>query len=292
MSKVSVSIVIVSFNTKDLLSNCLSSLESVHKEVNFEVIISDNGSTDGTIEFVKQYAKKSLFPVVLIENDANLGFAKGNNCARLKAKGEYVLFLNPDTIVHSGALVSSRSYLDKNADVGAVTCKVLLPDGTLDRDTRRRFPTPFISLSHFSYLDRLFPKSIFDTYWYNDVSPEATHDIEAMQGAYFFARKSVLDKVDWFDTDYFLDGEDIDLSFKIHEAGYRLVYNPEATILHIKKGSKSKNRSLRSVVGGVEAMKLFYKKRLSSRYSLPVNMLVIFGITCMKYLRTVLYYLS
>lgn len=292
MSKVSVSIVIVSFNTKDLLSNCLDSLKDVSKEMSFEVIISDNGSTDGTIEFVKHYAKKSTFAIILLENIANLGFAKANNCARSIAKGEYVLFLNPDTIVHPGALTSSRSYLHNNSNVGAVTCKVVLPDGTLDRDTRRRFPTPFISLSHFSYLDRLFPKSVFDTYWYNDTSPETTHDIEAMQGAYFFARKSVLDLVDWFDTDYFLDGEDIDLSFKIHEAGYRLVYNPEATILHIKKGSKSKNRSLRSVVGGVEAMKLFYKKRLWSRYSLPVNMLVIFGITCMKYLRTALYYLS
>jgi hypothetical protein len=107
---------------------------------------------------------KSLRLKFIIENDANIGFAKGNNVARKIARGQYVLFLNPDTIVHPGALVVSQDYLNKNPKVGAMTCRVELKNGTLDLDTRRRFPTPFIALSHFSYLDRLFPKSVFDRY--------------------------------------------------------------------------------------------------------------------------------
>lgn len=292
MKSVDISIVIVSFNTKELLENCLQSLSAINKEAKFEVIISDNGSTDGSIEYIKQYSKKSPFDLKLIENNANIGFAKGNNVAKKFARGEYILFLNPDTIVHNGALSVSLDYLNKNPKVGAMTCRVELKNGTLDLDTRRRFPTPLIALSHFSYLDRLFPKSIFDRYWYKEVSDNQMQEVEALQGAFFFTRKSVLDKVHWFDEDYFLDGEDIDLSFKIHEAGYVLMYNPQTNITHIKKGSKSKNKSLRSVTGGVDAMKLFYRKRLWKQYPLFVNLFVLFGINCMRALRVLKFYLS
>lgn len=292
MRSVDISIVIVSFNTRELLKNCLHSLTSINKEAKFEVIVSDNGSSDGSIEYVKEYSKNAPYLLRLVENNANIGFAKGNNVARKISKGQYILFLNPDTIVHSGALIGSQDYLHNNPRVGALTCKVELQDGVLDLDTRRRFPTPFIALSHFSYLDRLFPKSVFDRYWYKEVLDNQTHEVEALQGAFFFARKSVLDKVNWFDEDYFLDGEDIDLSFKIHEVGYLLIYYPLVKITHIKKGSKSKNKSLRSVTGGVDAMKLFYKKRLWKKYPLFVNVIVLFGINCMRTLRVIKFYLS
>ncbi len=291
MTKPTISIVIVSFNTKELLQACLDSLVKVRLEALFEVIISDNGSTDGTTEFVTEYAKSAPFKLSLVENKANIGFAKGNNVAKNIAKGEFILFLNPDTIVNPGALLASVEYLKNHTDVGAVTCKVILKDGSLDLDTRRRFPTPLIALSHFTYLDRLFPKSIFDKYWYNDVSAETVHEVEALQGAFFFTRREVLDTVNWFDEDYFLDGEDIDLSYKIHEAGFKLVFNPQSTIVHIKKGSKSKNRSLRSVTGGVDAMKLFYRKRMWKHYPYFINIFVIFGINCMRMARVIKYYL-
>jgi len=286
------SIVIVSYNTKELLLNCLYSLKKVVNETSFETLISDNGSTDGT-ELALQNKEFDNLSLKFIKNKRNLGFSKGNNVARKIARGKYILFLNPDTLVHPGALAKSIEYLQKDARVGALTCKVQLPDGTLDKDTRRRFPTPWIALTHFGYLDRLFKGStVFDRYWYSSVPDTTTHEVEAIQGAFFLSPKSVLDEVKWFDEDYFLDGEDIDLCYKIWKKGYTIVYYHEVSITHIKKGSKSKNKSVRSVVGGVEAMKLFYKKRLWSRYPLIVNYLVIAGITLMKWVRIGKYYLS
>lgn len=291
MPKPLVSIVIVSFNTKDLLKDCLHSIEEF-SDVPVEVIISDNGSTDGTIEYLKKF-KTKIFSVTLLENNSNLGFAKGNNAAKSYANGKYVLFLNPDTILRGNVLSQTVDFLEENKDVAAITPKVVLPNGELDKDTRRTFPTPFVALTHFSGLDRLFPKSkLFSKYWYGYLREDETHEIEALQGAYFLIKKDVLDKVFWFDEDYFLDGEDIDLCFKIHDAGYRIYYYPKVSILHIKKGSKSKNRSLRSIVGGVKAMEIFYRKRMWSRYPLPLNLLVLLGIKILVFIRTAKYYLK
>lgn len=291
MSKPVLSIVIVSYNTKDLIVNCIHSLEKVKEELPFEIIISDNGSTDGSIEAL-QKIKNKFKTFHIIENNANLGFSKGNNAARAVSQGTYILFLNPDTLIHTDTLQKSVGYLKQHSEVGALTCRVELPDGSLDPDTRRRFPTPWIALTHFSYLDRIFKgNKLFDRYWYRDYSETETHEVEALQGAYFLATKNVLDQVGWFDEDYFLDGEDIDLSFKIHKTGLKIIYYPEVKITHIKKGSKSKNRSLRSVVGGVEAMKLFYRKHMWSRYPFIINWLVILGVNAMKLLRTIKYYL-
>lgn len=282
-----VSIIIVSYNTKDLLEACIASVEKF-ADIDYELIVSDNGSTDGTVEMLRKNTK-----VVLIENNKNLGFAKGNNVAKGKASGKYILFLNPDTLFTNKCLSETIGYLSNNANIGALTCKVLLPSGKLDKDTRRSFPTPFIALTHFSGLDKLFPKSqLFSRYWYGYKSENEIHEIDSLQGAFFLVQKAILDNVGWFDEDYFMDGEDIDLCFKIKEAGYSIMYYPKVSILHIKKASKKKNRSLKSVVGGVVAMETFYKKRLWSKNFLPINILVIVGIRILKSLRTIMFYIT
>ena len=282
-----VTLIIVSFNTKELLSQCIKSIEEF-ADVPYELIVSDNGSTDGTLEMLRKNNN-----VLLIENDQNLGFAKANNIAKSKASGKYILFLNPDTLFTSSCLLQTITYISKNANVGGLTCKVLLPNGKLDKDTRRSFPTPFIALTHFSGLDKLFPKSrIFARYWYGYKSEDQIHEIDSLQGAFFLVQKSVLDRVGWFDEDYFLDGEDIDLCFKIKKTGYSIMYYPLVSIIHIKKGSKSKNKSLRSVVGGVTAMEIFYKKRLWGRYPFLINLMVVTGIRILKLMRTLKFYVS
>lgn len=290
MSKIETSIIIVSYNTKDLLLACLDSVvEHAHSA---QVIVSDNGSSDGTQDAVKSFAKKHK-QVELVENNANLGFAKGNNVGRLHAKGEYILFLNPDTLLHKDSLSESITFFKKNRGVGALTCRVELPSGKLDLDTRRAFPTPLVALTHFSGLDRLFPHSrLFSRYWYGWMSEDQTHEVEVLQGAFFLTTKNILDRVGWFSEDYFLDGEDIDLSWKIHNAGYKLMYYPEVKITHVKKASKKKNKSLRSVTGGMQAMKIFYKKRLSAQYPFFVSWIVIFGINVLKAIRILKYYLT
>ena len=286
--KPTLSIVIVSFNTKEVLKDCLSSLKRVEDEIKFEVIVSDNGSTDGSVQMVK----KDFGWAKLFENKKNLGFSRGNNVVRGKVHGKYILFLNSDTVVYEGTLKKGVEYLEKNKGTGSMTCKILLPNGELDRDTRRSFPTPFVALTHFSGLDRLFPKSeLLAKYWYSYLPEDLEHEVDVVQGAFHLTRREILDKVDWFDEDYFLDGEDIDLCWKIRKLGYKIMYFPEVSITHIKKASKKKSKSSLRVSSGVRAMEIFYRKRLWDRYPFYINYLVILGIKLLLAIRLVKFYL-
>jgi hypothetical protein len=300
MKKYKLSIIVLSYNTKELLRGCLVSLEKNRREVDFEVIVPDNGSVDGSPEMVE----KDFPNARLIESEINLGFAGGNNLAKELARGEYVLFLNSDTIVHKNTLRETVDYLDRYKDVGAVTCKIVLPNGDLDKDTRRSFITPWIGLVHlFLKLDRLFPKSrLFAKYWYGYMPENKIHEIDALQGAFFLTRKKLLDEIGWFDEDYFLDGEDIDISWRIKDMGFKNMYFPKVEITHFKGSSKGKiesqNRKLvplkdrfRYRMAGVNSMEIFYRKHLWSRYPFVLNLFVISGIKVIKaarFIRTIL----
>jgi GT2 family glycosyltransferase len=286
------SIIILSYNTQKLLKDCLESVYKFENEADFEVIVVDNGSTDGSFEMVKKDFPKAL----TVRNKENLGFAKGNNAARSLANGEYILFLNSDTLLQKSALKKSLSFIRRHKDVGALSCKLVLPDGTLDRDARRAFPTPWVALTHFSGIDRLFSKSeLLAKYWYLYKSADLTQDVDVLQGAFFLTRREVLDSVDWFSEEYFLDGEDIDLCWKIKQKGLRIVYYPEVFITHIKGASKGKRKSsflritqeerLNVINVGLDSMAIFYKKWLWSRYPLPLNWLVLLGISSLRFLR-------
>lgn len=289
------SIVILSHNTKEVLADCLTSLKKLRGEVDFEVVVSDNGSADGSVEMVKKE-----FPAFsIIENKKNLGFAAGNNRARTKVKGEYILFLNSDTKVPSGTLKKALDYLASHSEIGALGCKIVLSDGSLDKDSRRAFPTPWVAFTHLILpLDKVFPKSpLFAKYWYGYKSQDEIHEVDVLQGAFFLTRKRVLDKVGWFDEDYFLDGEDIDLCWKIKSLGYKVIYYPKVSILHIKgvtkgkhklfKGKVSLKHKLKFRMSGVNSMETFYRKRLWDKYPLPLSILVLLGIRLVKAVRFV-----
>lgn len=294
--KPELSIVILNYNTKDLTMGCIASLNKVKNESNFEIILCDNASTDGSVEAITQ-----KYPQVkIIENEANLGFAKGNNAAKDAVYGKYVLFLNTDTLVSAGVFTKTLQYLKVNPEVGAITCKMVLSDGSLDRDARRSFPTPWVSFTHLILrIDRLFPKSkLFSKYWYGYIPDNITHEIDVIQGAFFLTYKKILDDVGWFSEDYFLDGEDIDLSWKIKEKGFKLIYYPEVSILHLKGATKGKNKKvqkstlsfkekLKFRMSGVNSMELFYKKRLWRNYPALLNYFVLLGIKLMKLVRVV-----
>jgi GT2 family glycosyltransferase len=289
------SIVILSYNTKQILADCLSSLKKLMGEVDFEVVVCDNGSNDGSVELIK----KDFPSFKVIENKANLGFAAGNNRAKSKIQGEYVLFLNSDTKVPTGTLKRTLECLMDHPEIGALGCKIVLPDGTLDKDSRRSFPTPWVAFSHLMIpLDRLFPKSrFFAKYWYGYKSEDETHEVDVLQGAFFLTRRNLLNKVGWFDEDYFLDGEDIDLCWKIKALGYKVVYFPEVSILHIKGVTKGKHKLFKGKVplehklkfrmSGVNSMEIFYRKRLWHKYPLPLSILVLLGIRLVKAIRFV-----
>ena len=294
MKKPELSIVIVSFNTAELLQKCLSSLNAVRDEVSFEVIVVDNASEDGSVDMVRK-----MFPnVKLILSKKNLGFAGGNNLVRKYVKGDNVLFLNSDTTVPRGTLKNSLEKLHSDKYIGALTCKIVLPNGEMDKDTRRSFITPWNGLVHlFLKLDRVFPKSkLFASYWYGYIPENATHEVDVIQGAFFLTYKKVLDETGWFDEDYFLDGEDIDLCWKIKESGRKIIYYPEAKIIHFKGASKGKATNVRKKdiplknrlkyrLAGVNSMEIFYRKRLWNKYPLILNYCVLMGIRVIKSIR-------
>ena len=290
--QIELSIIILQYNTKDLLANCLNSLKTVKNELSFEVIVVDNGSTDGSIEAVKN----KFGWVKLVENGENLGFAAGNNRAKPYARGKYILFLNSDTLMEKGTLKATVEYLKANKDAGALTCKLVLANGELDKDARRSFPTPWVSFTHLVlHLDKMFPTSpLFSKYWYGYISPEKTHEVDAIQGAYLLAEKGLLDKLGWFDEDYYLDGEDIDLCWRIKELGLKIIYYPKVSIIHLKGASKGKKEAKKRVslaarlkfrMAGVNSMEIFYKKRLWKHYPLMLNVIVLAGIKFLKLVR-------
>lgn len=288
---IELSIVILSFNTKDILKNCLRSVFSVKDKTKFEVIVVDNGSIDESAQMVKKKFPK----VKLIENKNNLGFSGGNNSAKPYCNGKFILFLNSDTEVKSFVIDECINYLKEYKRVGALTCKVILESGKLDKDTRRSFPTPWVAFTHFSKLDRLFPNSkLFSKYWYEYLPEDSIEEIDSLQGAFFLVRKKILEEVGWFDEDYFLDGEDIDLCWRIREKGWKIIYYPKVSIIHLKGASKGKNlrvkkisflKRLKFVMAGVNSMEIFYKKRLWKKYSIVTNLVVFVGINILKLVR-------
>ncbi|HLD91931.1 MAG TPA: glycosyltransferase family 2 protein [Patescibacteria group bacterium] len=285
MTKPKLSVIILNYNTKELLSDCLNSVKKYMDEVPMEVIVSDNSSTDGSPEVIKKN-----FPWVKYVEGPNEGFSKGNNRAKSLVQGEMVLFLNPDTVVHKDVFAKTVRYLEEHPKVGAVTCKLVLANGEMDKDIRRRFPTPWVSFQKL-----VLGRSRY--YYYEDIPESSTHEVEAIQGAFFLTYKKLLDKVGWFDERYFFDGEDVDLCFQINKAGYTLVYYPDVYITHLKGVTKGKVKKWRHKLtdaqrkklrlAGVHSMELFYRKNLWKKYPLLFNYFVILGINLFKVIRYV-----
>lgn len=275
MKNPKLSIIILNYNTQELLFNCLTSIEKCMNEVPLEVVVSDNSSTDGSPEMVKE-----KFPWVKLISGPNVSFSNGNNRAKNIVKGDFILLLNSDTLVHKNTLKKVVEYLQDHEDVGALTCKLILADGSLDKDARRRFPTPWVSFNRL-FLGR------GKVYWYGDISPDVTHEADAIEGAFFLTRKKILDKVGWLDEKFIFDGEDLDLSYQIKKAGYKVVYFPEVSITHFKKASRAKlsDIQIKRKMEGVNSMEYFYRKNLWKKYPLMLNYFVLLGIRILKLTR-------
>jgi len=284
------SIVIVNFNAKEYLKKCLDSIFESKLE-NFEVIVVDNFSKDGSVEEIKSYIKrianKQACSLVLLENKKNTGFSAANNQGIKKATGRYILFLNPDTIVYPNTFKIMVDFMDKDKNVGAATCKVLLLNGELDDSSHRGFPTPWNSFSYFLGLSKLFPKSkLFSEYTLGFLDLSKIHEIDSLGGAFMLVRRQAGEKVGWWDEDYFFYGEDIDFCFRLKEKGWKIYFVPNASILHHKglsSGIKSHSKHLShadletqkaATVARYDAMKIFYRKHYSKKYSRLMGFLV------------------
>lgn len=278
------SVIIVSYNTKELLKDCLESIQLSRKGLESETFVVDNNSHDGSASFVK-----SKFNwVKLIENESNMGFSKANNIAIKKTKGEYLLILNPDTKVQKDTLFEMINFMKSHKETAVATCRVELPSGRLDKDCRRRFPSPWRAFTHFSGISKLLSGSnIFDQYQMGYISDNKEHEVDSCVGAFMIVRKSAINKVGLFDEDFFFYGEDLDWCWRFKESGFKIFYTPITKITHYKGAASgikppsahlskaSVSSRLKAVKESTRAMELFYEKHYYSIYPRILTWLVI-----------------
>ena len=282
---VDLSIIIVSFNTRDLTIECIRSIVRTVKKNSYEIIVVDNNSEDDS---VSEILKLKLANLKLIQNKENVGFSRANNIGVKEARGRFVLFLNTDTVVYENTIDGVVEFMDHNKDAGAATCFVRLPSGRLDDASHRGFPTPWRALSHFSSLSKLFKKSkIFAGYSLGHLDLNKTHEVDALAGAFMLVRREAGEQVRWWDEDFFWYGEDIDFCYRLKERGWKIYFVPEFEILHykgvsggLKKDSKSYSTATREIrkrahEARFAAMRIFYDKHYKDKYPSIIRMLVL-----------------
>jgi len=272
--QLTLSIIVVSYNVREFLEQALVSIKKAVENISCEIFVVDNASSDGSPDIV---AKK--FPdVKLIRNSENLGFAKANNQAIRTSRGRYVCIINPDTIVQENTFFRVIEFLDNNAKVGAVGCKILNPDGTLQLACRRSYPTPWVAFTKIVGLARLFPKSkIFGRYNLTFLDPEQTAEVEAISGSFMVVRRETIDQVGMLDESFFMYGEDLDWCFRIRKGGWKIYYLPTTQIVHFK-GESSKKSPFEQRRLFYEAMHLFVKKHFGTSKALMPSWLLIVAV--------------
>jgi N-acetylglucosaminyl-diphospho-decaprenol L-rhamnosyltransferase len=313
----SLAVIIVNYNTRDLLAECLRSVYASHISTSdaFHVIIVDNHSSDGSVEMVETHFPRAT----LLVSDRNGGFGYGNNLAlrwlaaqptlpqegsggtgiavsgppngaqppgevpehgysQFRFQCEYVLFLNTDTVLPPEALQVTLDFLERTSEAAIVGPKVVRPDGNLDLACRRSFPTPSSSFAKLFGLSKLFPRSrAFARYNLTYLNDDQTAEVDSVMGAYMLVRSEALAQAGLFDERFFMYGEDLDLAFRIKERGWKVFYYPVVEVLH-HKGASSRKQSERSIREFYRAMHVFYRKHYSRRYNGLVNGVVRLGI--------------
>lgn len=269
-----VSIIIVNYNVKDALDNCIASIyKSNNTNLNLEIFVVDNNSIDSSQKLVRE-----KYPnVKLIINRENIGFSKANNIALKHATGKYILILNPDTVLEEGTFQKLIDFIQSHPNTGAVTSKLIKANGELDGACRRSFPTLKVAIPRILGLSKLFPKSkIFGKYNLTYLDENQTYEVDSICGAFMFIPKEVLDEVGLFDEDYFMYGEDIDLCYRIKKKGKKIYYYPEVTTIHLK-GESTRKTKLSYVNNFYGAMAIFVKKNLKG-LNILTYLLLRFGI--------------
>lgn len=312
----SVAIVIVNYNTRELLAACLQSVYASRTGHAYHVVVVDNVSGDGSAEMVVSRYRQ----VTLIKSDRNGGFGYANNLGlrwlagqesfpsegtsstpilmsgpadgkqperEIRLKGDspytypcdYVLFLNPDTVLPAEALQETIDFLEEHPRAGVVGPKVVKLDGSLDLACRRSFPTPMSSLFKLSGISKLFPRSkMAAKYNLTYLSDDETAEVDSVMGAYMLVRGRALEQAGLYDEKFFMYGEDLDLAFRIKERGWKVYYYPAVEVLH-HKGASSRKQSERSIREFYRAMHIFYQKHYAGQYNGVVNAIVNLGIT-------------
>ncbi len=267
---ISLSIIIVSFNTKEITKKCLLSLKKnfVRYPLDYEIIVVDNDSNDGSVQMLldleKQWNNLHIFL-----SKKNLGFGKANNFGVEKSKGKYILYLNSDVIVVNVDFRDLIKLMKMQKDIGALTVKVILSTGEIDPASHRGFPTLWRSFTYFSGLEKISKNipmlnKLFGGYHLVNLNLNEIHEVDVLTGAFLFTKREIVDKFGGFDKDYFAYGEDIEMAFQIKKIGYKIIYYPLWKVLHLKSSSglKKKDTKIRKKTSFYfyDSMKIIYHK--------------------------------
>lgn len=264
------SIIIVNYNVKFFLEQCLCSVVKAAYRIQTEIFVVDNNSSDGSKEFFKD----KFGDVNFIWNDANLGFAKANNIAVKQSTGKYILFLNPDTIVPEDCFKKCISFFESHAEAGALGVKMLDGSGRFLKESKRSFPSPLTSLYKLSGLARIFPHSkTFSKYYSGDLDENKNNEVDVLAGAFMMVPKNIIDTIGSFDEEFFMYGEDIDMSYRIQNAGYKNCYFAETSIIHFK-GESTRKGTLNYVRIFYNAMSIFAKKHYKGQKGTVFNFFI------------------
>ncbi|KKS17305.1 MAG: Glycosyl transferase family 2 [candidate division WWE3 bacterium GW2011_GWA1_41_8] len=285
------SIVIINYNTRDLLQKCLVNLLSIYPEK--EIIVVDNGSSDGSAEMVR-----NEFNEVLLIETTNNGLAAGSNLGLERSRGDYVLYMGTDAYPTSETVSGMIEYMEENNNVGISTAKLVLRDGTVDMDAHRGFPTPWAAFTHFTKINKIFPDSrFFNRYFLGGLDMKQPHEIDLCIAHFMFIRRVVFDRIGKWDEQFFLYGEDVDFCYRTKEAGFKIMYLPQFSVLHYKgvtvgirkqttdisTASQETRKKMKKET--TRAMRLFYDKHYKNKYPKWLTGIVLFGIESLSRLR-------
>jgi O-antigen biosynthesis protein len=264
------SVIIVNYNVKHFLEQCLCSVQKAIAGIAAEVIVIDNNSSDNSTGYLQHRFAFARF----IVNKENLGFGKACNQGLQFATGKYILFLNPDTIVPGDCFTACIAFMENHPDAGALGIKMLDGKGKFLKESKRAFPSPLTSLFKLFGLSRVFPRSgIFSKYHLGHLDENQNHEVDVLAGAFMMVKKEVLDKVGGFDEIFFMYGEDVDLSYRIQKAGYKNYYFAGSNIIHFK-GESTRKGSMNYVRMFYNAMSVFVKKHYGGSKAGIFNFLI------------------
>jgi len=301
-NKYELAVIIVNYNTAGLLEDCLNSVfKADQPKDGLQVVVVDNDSKDDSRSLLSRMEKKHA-NLISILNSENLGYAKANNIGVDGCDAKHLLFLNSDTVVKRYSLVKPLKFLKAHPEVGAVTVRLYLKDGSIDYDNHRGYPTPWASFTKFSGLSRLFPKStIFNSYHLGFRNINKIHQIPVAAGSFLMMPAKIFRQIGMWDETYFFYGEDIDLCYRINHAGYKIIYYPKVSTLHLrgassglrkentKVASSGKENRLKVAKASTKAWKIFYRKYYRQKYPFFITAIVLAGISFLGSIRLIKY---
>jgi GT2 family glycosyltransferase len=297
-----ISVIILSYNTKEITLRCLQELDQICKtstNLKVQVIVVDNASTDGSTEMLRTHNAKN-YSYEVVYNTDNSGFSKGNNIGLRRAKGRYILYLNSDVMTANSSkpidLSELLTYMDLHTEIGALTVRVEQSSGKLDPASHRGFPTPWRSMTYFMKLEKLAQvlhithKDILKVvggYHLLDKDLNTIHQIDAGTAAFLLCQKELIDELKGFDEAFFMYGEDLDLCYRMKEKGYQIVWYPTYTVTHLKyqSGLGSADVATKKKIRWhfYDAMEKFYRKHLERKYCPCINMAILTIIRLRKF---------